>query len=162
MIWAKTESGRAEFQRRTLLKDRSLRALLVLIDGKKSEEGILRSLPGSTTEDFKGLHALGLIEPAATSNLAPAPTLRTVAPHLPTQTRALAPAEFEELVDRLRKVISAHLGLAGLSLTLALEKAQNLEELALVARRTLELIQGRQGPQAAAIAREAIRRLIND
>ncbi|MEO8870148.1 MAG: hypothetical protein ABI357_04890 [Granulicella sp.] len=139
MIWVKTETERAEFQRRTVLKDRSLRALLVLIDGKKSEEGVLRSLPGSTADDFKNLHALGLIEPAAAfgHSVASAPRA-VVTPHSTTPTRTLSSADHEELVGRLRELISAYLGLAGLSLTLALEKAQTLEELAIVARRMLE------------------------
>lgn len=163
MIWVKTEAGRAEFQRRTVLKDRSLRALLVLIDGKKSEEGVLRSLPGSTTDDFKRLHELGLIEPASPSGHAVGSAPRsTVTSDSTTPARTLSPADFEELVASLRKLISAHLGLAGLSLTLALEKAQTIEELALVARRMVEQIQGQQGQQAAAIAREALRRLIDD
>lgn len=118
--------------------------------------------PGSTTDAFKRLHELGLVEPAAASGHAVAAAPKAVTSRSTTPTRTLSSADFEELVASLSRLISAHLGLAGLSLTLALAKAQTFEELALVARRTLEQIQGRQGPRAAATAREALRRLIDD
>lgn len=163
MIWVKTEAGRAEVQRRALVNDRSLRALLVLIDGKKAEEGILRSLPGSTAGNFQKLRELGLIAGASTSTqvISSAPTASGASPPA-TQTPTMTPAEFEALVTKLRKLISTHLGLGGLALTLALDQARTVEKLTLVARRTLEQIQGRQDPQAAAIAREALRTLIAD
>ena len=48
MIWVKTDAGRAEMQSRSLVKDRALRNLLLVIDGKKSSERLLADLAGIT------------------------------------------------------------------------------------------------------------------
>ncbi|MDQ2736240.1 MAG: hypothetical protein M3Y55_14915 [Pseudomonadota bacterium] len=161
MIWVKTDAGRAEVQLRAHLKDRALRALLVLIDGKKSEEEVLRSLPDGTAEDFQKLRDLGLVAPWPATPL-PSSAIAVTNSNPGTRRPTLAPADFEELAVQVKRLISAHLGLGGLALTLALERARTMEELALVARRILEQIQARQGTEAAAIAREALRRLIAD
>ena len=65
MIWVKTPVGRAEVQLRAQLHDRHLCAVLVLIDGKQSEEGLLRNLPGTSRADLHKLDELGLITPRA-------------------------------------------------------------------------------------------------
>lgn len=129
MIWVKTDAGRAELQHRTHLHDRHLRAVLVLVDGKKLEDGLLRTLPGSSPEDLKELQRLGLIEPL--SAVAGAGSHTTAAPGVPSAAlpaRNVSPEQFEALTAELRRVISAHLGLGGLSLTLALEQARTTED----------------------------------
>lgn len=157
MIWVKTDAGRVEIQLRARLKDRHLRALLVLVDGKKSEEAVLQSLPGSSVEDLAKLRELGLIGPVATD--APGP-LRA-APPAPSGS-GIAARDFADLVVELKVIISAHLGLGGLGLTLALEQATSTEELAHVAQRAIEQIEGRQGLQAPRSARAALKRLLGD
>jgi hypothetical protein len=163
MIWVKTDAGRAELQHRTHLHDRHLRAVLELVDGKKLEDGLLRTLPGSSPEDLKELQRLGLIEPL--SAVAGAGSHTTAAPGVPSAAlpaRNVSPEQFEALTAELRRVISAHLGLGGLSLTLALEQARTTEELVQVAKRTVEQIEGRRGPSAAAETREALRPLLDE
>jgi hypothetical protein len=160
VIWVKTDAGRAEVQLRTHLTDRHLRALLVLVDGKKSEEAILQSLPGSSPDDLAELHRLGFIALLASEAGVQSPGSIASSPASPH--RDIAPTEYAELVLGLQRMISAHLGLRGLSLTLALEKARTMDELAQVARRTIEEIQGREGSQAAAEARDTLRPLLGD
>ena len=55
MIWVKTDAGRAEMQTRALIKERARRNLLLLIDGSKTEEMLLRNLAGITADDFQEL-----------------------------------------------------------------------------------------------------------
>ena len=67
MIWSKTDEGRAEMQTRALVKERSQRNLLLLIDGVKTEEMLLANVVGVKPEDFKLLESLNLITPVAGS-----------------------------------------------------------------------------------------------
>jgi hypothetical protein len=57
VIWAKTDAGRAEMQQRALVKERPQRNLLLMIDGKNSEEKLLAGLAGISAQDFKTLEA---------------------------------------------------------------------------------------------------------
>ena len=65
VIWKRTSAGQAELKRSP---DSGLRAaaqnLLMILDGVKTEEMLLRNLVGVTREDFRSLVRLGLIEPA--------------------------------------------------------------------------------------------------
>jgi hypothetical protein len=161
VIWAKTEAGRAEIQIRARLKDRHLRALLVLVDGRTAEDALLQSLPGSSPEDLEKLRELGLITPVANAR-ADSPPASPSASQPSSSSTGISSAEFAELALKLKKIISAHLGLGGRALTLALDQAKSVDELAHVARRTIEQIQGRHGPQAAALARDALKRVLGD
>ena len=79
VIWKRTSAGQAELKRSP---DSGLRAaaqnLLMILDGVKTEEMLLRNLVGVTREDFRSLVRLGLIEPAdviaAASSTVPEPT----------------------------------------------------------------------------------------
>lgn len=61
LVWIKTDEGRAEMQSRALVKERSRRNLLLLIDGARSEAMLLEQVAGISSEDFDALEALGLI-----------------------------------------------------------------------------------------------------
>ena len=63
-MWAKTESGRAEMQRRALVTDRAQRNLLLLVDGHKPDTVLLASVAGMSVHDLLHLESLGLIEQA--------------------------------------------------------------------------------------------------
>ena len=63
VIWMKTDAGRAEMQARAVVKERAQRNLLLLIDGRKTDELLLAHVTGISAADFITLHGLGLIEP---------------------------------------------------------------------------------------------------
>jgi hypothetical protein len=65
LIWAKTDAGRAEIQARSLVTDRAQRNLLLVIDGKRTDERLLADIAGITAADFARLEQLGLIQPVA-------------------------------------------------------------------------------------------------
>jgi len=170
VIWVKTDAGRVEMQSRALVKDRARRNLLLLIDGMKSEEMLLANLAGITPDDFQELRKLDLIAPAAgavtmghPSRAAPFDATprttafdatRTTVP-LPLAEEA-APPDYAHFTAALTKLISAHLGLRGFTLTLAVEKAGTIEELQDVAHRALDLIRERKGEAVAAEARKKL------
>lgn len=163
MIWAKTDAGRAEMQAKALIKERSQRNLLLLIDGQKTEEMLLANVAGIKPEDFAALLAMGLIE-AVPGRGAPRPMAAAPAA-APVQAPAAAPAEapaasgeldYGQFTEKLTQLISKELGLRGFTLTLAVEKASTTEDLIDVANRTIEQIKDRKGAPAADAARRAL------
>ena len=68
MIWAKTDAGRAEVQSKALIKERSQRNLLLLIDGQKSEDMLLSGVAGITLDRearqqaFSWTHTGGVVQ----------------------------------------------------------------------------------------------------
>ena len=171
MIWAKTDAGRAEVQSKALIKERSQRNLLLLIDGQKSEDMLLSGVAGVTLDDFSALEAMGLIEPLQTpptrsasrtgsSAAAPATPARSTAPAPLGAAEPAAAAEshvdYRRFAETLTQLIAQELGLRGFTLTLAVEKASTPEELKDVAKRTIEQIREKKGASAAEAARRAL------
>ena len=147
-------------QTRALVKDRPRRNLLLLIDGVKSEETLLANVAGVSADDFQELRKLNLIAPAAgavTLGAGDRPNSPAEAsrPTLP-QVLPDAPLDYGRFTAALTKLISAHLGLRGFTLTLAVEKAGTAEELQSVATRVLEMIKDRKGSAVAAEARKTL------
>ena len=154
--WIKTDMGRAEISARARVPERLRRTLLLLIDGKRSEQALLHSVAGSTAHDFEQLERLGLIMRRQASALAPATSslahasidvLIDDAPPLPS---------YAQLTTRLTQLISSQLGLRGFRLTLAVEKADNVQELLRIADRVVAEIAQRKGAESAAQARRLI------
>jgi hypothetical protein len=164
VIWTKTEAGRLEMQTRALVKERAQRNLLLVIDGIKTEEVLLKGLAGISITDFEALQSLGLIAPVAGSGQvrigraphAPAPSAPV--PDLPLEVpvEADAPLDYAQFTAALTQMISAELGLRGFVLTLAVEKAGTIEELRAVADRTIAQIAERKGEAKAAAARRQL------
>jgi hypothetical protein len=155
VIWSKTDAGRTEMQARALVKERSQRNLLLLIDGVKTEEMLLANVAGLKPEDFKFLESLQLIAPVhgSSSRSSNAPTIPLPLDDEDAADHLLDYAEFTATLTRL---ISSELGLRGFTLTLAVEKASSIEQLRDVATRVLDEIRDRKGLPAAEKARRAL------
>lgn len=154
MIWSKTDEGRAEMQTRALVKERSQRNLLLLIDGVKTEEMLLANVVGVKPEDFKLLESLNLIAPVAGSSSRPSG--EKAAAFAETEPADIAPLDYPKFTAALTQMISSELGLRGFTLTLAVEKASSIEELRDVADRVIEQIRDRKGLPAAEKARRTL------
>jgi len=160
VIWSKTDAGRTEMQARALVKERSQRNLLLLIDGAKTEEMLLANVVGIKPEDFKFLESLGLIAPVAGSSSSRSHASSSSA----SSSSAPAPAEdaeehfldYSEFTAALTQLISSELGLRGFTLTLAVDKASSIEELRDVATRVIDQIRDRKGLPAAEKARRTL------
>lgn len=161
MIWAKTDAGRTEMQTRALVKERSQRNLLLLIDGVKTEEMLLANVAGLKIEDFRFLESQGLIAPVSgSSSSRSSSSSAEERGNAATQPMSL-PAEdtvmdYAHFTATLTSLISSELGLRGFTLTLAVEKAGTVEELRAVADRVLEQIRERKGLPAAEKARRTL------
>jgi hypothetical protein len=162
VIWAKTDTGRAEMQTKALIKERSQRNLLLLIDGHKTEEMLLANVVGITPDDFTTLEAMGLIEPVAApagrtaSRPAAAPAAAPAPATPPAPSAPAGPLDYAHFTQTLTQLISKELGLRGFTLTLAVEKAGTIQELMDVANRAIDQIRDRKGLPAADAARRAL------
>jgi hypothetical protein len=155
VIWSKTDAGRVEMQTRALVKERSQRNLLLLIDGVKSEEMLLANVVGLKPEDFKFLESLQLIAPVQGSSTR-SPSTAATTPALLDEAAPEQLLDYPKFTATLTQLISSELGLRGFTLTLAVEKAGTIEELREVANRVLDQIRDRKGLPAAEKARRAL------
>ena len=155
MIWAKTDAGRAEMQQRALVKERAQRNLLLLIDGKNTQEKLLAGLAGISAQDFQTLETLGLIVQVGASPAAPpaAASGATPGPAVDVDIGA-ASIDFATFRGLLGKLISKELGMRGIGMSMVLEEALTVDDLRDIARRTLKQIGDRKGIAAAAEARK--------
>lgn len=151
MIWSKTEAGRVEMQSRALVKERTQRNLLLLIDGVKTQEMLLGSIAGVSKADFDALAALGLIAPVGGAASSGSKVAAAPAAAAPSQ-----PSDYANFTQTLTQLISSELGLRGFTLTLAVEKAGTPEELRDVGERVLKQILERKGEEAADKARRKL------
>lgn len=152
MIWTKTDAGRAEINARALVKDRAQRNLLLLIDGKRTDEKLLADLAGITPADFATLEGLGLI--ASVAAPASAPPIAEPAAKAPTSARRNVDVnaegfDYATLRGAIGRMISKELGMRGFSLLMILEESTTVEDLEEVAQRLLKAIADRKGIAAA-------------
>ncbi len=161
VVWSKTEAGRQEIQARSKVPGRAQRTLLLLIDGRRSDAQLLAAVQGTSAADFGRLAGLGLIAaPQAGAAQPPmAAFLRTAAgvpvPATPS-ARPAPPTSYADFTRTLTELIARELGLRGLGLTLAVEKAATSEELMAVADRVIAAVRDRKGPVPADAARRAL------
>ena len=157
MIWKRTPAGQAELKGNSGARlSASAQNLLMILDGVKTEEMLLRNLVGVTREDFRSLVRLGLIEPA---DVIAASSSTVGATKQATSTSGPAVAGLDKrFAAVLANVIKTHLGLGGFRLLNACENAVTTAELHEAARMAIELIQQRKGAAAAGDARLQLER----
>jgi hypothetical protein len=155
VIWSKTDAGRVEMQTRALVKERTQRNLLLLIDGAKTEEMLLANVVGLKPEDFTFLESLQLIARVQGSSSRPSNVATSPVP-LDAEKAPDHLLDYGEFTATLTRLISSELGLRGFTRTLAVEKASSIEELREVADRVLDDIRDRKGLPAAEKARRAL------
>lgn len=164
-IYDKTAKGKEEIATRKYQLAPRLRTLLVLIDGRRGEDELLRNVAGL------GLGASALAEllehgyiVLATSYVAlaeePLPaelSLAEPAPAAQAQQSAQAAqiAQFQSIYDFYNKTIKNTIGLRGFTLQLKVEKASSVAELRELRHPYIEAVQKARGSEtAAALARQ--------
>jgi len=150
-------------QTRALVKERSQRNLLLLIDGIKTDEMLLINVAGVKPEDFEFLQSLGLIAPVSGSSSSRSSSSSASSSSASAPAAAPPAAATEEIfldysafTAALTQLISSELGLRGFTLTLAVDKANSIEELREVATRVIDQIRDRKGLPAAEKARRTL------
>ncbi|WP_332856185.1 hypothetical protein [Duganella sp. S19_KUP01_CR8] len=170
-IYDKTAKGRDEIATRKYQLAPRLRSLLVLIDGRRSEEELLRNVAGlgltiaALNELLEG-EFIVLSTSYATMAVAPvanlAPPTPVPAPVAPAPVAVAQASQFKALYEFYNKTIKSTIGLRGFTLQLKVEKASSVEELRELRLPYLDAVQRAKGNFAAATLAEQLDQLLDD
>lgn len=152
--FSKTAAGQHEIKARALALARPARTLLVLADGLRSREQLLKLVQGASPDDLVALVDAGLISDAPEPVRAQAvnPAVAAAAPE-----SAEAGLTYHELYDSLNALCKEQMGLfKGLRYSLEIEKADGLAGLREVALRFAADVQKTNGDTAAQMVRRAL------
>ena len=164
--YTKTETGRAEIRARVHALTRTARNLLLIIDPSRDGANWVSMVQGASAADLQTLVDAGLVSLLGGPSVAP--SVPPAEPE-PSATSSAAPStgpgaleasslSYSDLYDLLPSLAKQHLGLMkGYRFVLAIEKADGLAGLQLVARDLLAEIERAKG---AAVARSARRALL--
>lgn len=147
-IFRKSAKGVAEIDTRAHRLVPRLRGMLILVDGKRSDEELARLMPQHAAETLAALLADGFVEIDTTSPpaLAPKPTV--------------APAPNVEAVRRsMVRALNDAIGPAAETMALRMERAKTIEDLRLLlplAVQTITQIRGRPAAEAFAARFDAL------
>lgn len=145
--YVKTEAGRAEIKARSLTISRSVRNLLLMIDGGKTAAQWLCLVQGIVAADVEYLLAQGLIADAAPA--AAAATFNSEAD--------LSPLDYEQLYGFLTRHAKQYLGLMkGYRMVLDVERCGDLAALRQLGQRFVAEVTQAQGEVVADQVRRAL------
>ncbi|OEZ54497.1 hypothetical protein [Duganella sp. HH105] len=162
-IYDKTAKGREEIAtRRDGLAPR-LRSLLVLIDGRRTEEELLRNVAGlglaiAAVHELLAGEYIVLSTSYASMAEAPAePPAPEPEPELPAATQV---QQFQSVYQFYNQTIKSTIGLRGFTLQLKVEKASSVDELRQLRAPYLEAVQKAKGSDTAAALALQLDRLL--
>jgi hypothetical protein len=172
-IYDKTAKGREEIATRKYQLAPRLRTLLVLVDGHRPEEELLRNVAGLglTASAMAELLDGGFIVLSTSyASLAPVPEV-PAEPEIASAAPAPTPApqipsaahieQFRSLYDFYNKTIKSTIGLRGFTLQLKVEKASSVEDLRELRVPYLEAVQKAKGNFTAASLAEQLDQLLD-
>jgi hypothetical protein len=170
IIYDKTEKGFEEIQTRKHHLASRLRSLLVLVDGKTGDDGLLKKVAGLglTAESINELLQHGFIaaraggdvtqndaQPLATPSAATQPTASqpqaAVPSPAPAPTVALAEGEtqYQALYNFYTSTVKANLGLRGYAMQLKVERCSGIDDFKALRQPYLEAIAKSKGQDVA-------------
>jgi hypothetical protein len=143
--YVKTEAGRFEIKLRALTMSRSVRNLLLMIDGGKTAAQWLSLVQGTLAADIEYLLAQGLIADANSGGVDIAVELD------------LSPLDYPQLYGFLTRHAKQYLGLMkGYRVVLDVERCSGLPELQTYALRFIDMVRDAQGEELARQVRRAM------
>lgn len=165
-IYDKTAKGREEIATRKHQLAPRLRTLLVLIDGRKTEEELLRNVAGlGLTSDALNTLLEGEFIVLSTSyvSLAEVPAEAPAEPE--PEPVPLAPGgqvqQFQSLYNFFNNTIKSTIGLRGFTLQLKVEKASSVDDFRELRMPYLEAVQKAKGNDTAAALAQQLDRLLS-
>jgi len=161
-IYDKTAKGREEIATRKFQLASRLRALLVLVDGHRSEEELLRNVAGLglTETALQELLEQGYILLAASYASLPEPEPEPVAEPAAPPAAADPVQQFRSIYDFYNKTIKSTMGLRGFTLQLKVEKAGSVDELRDLRAPYLEGVTKAKGRDTAALLAQQLDQLL--
>lgn len=162
-IYDKTAKGREEIATRKFQLASRLRALLVLVDGHRPEEELLRNVAGLglTESALQELLTQGYIVLATSYASLPEPEPEPApeaAPPIPQPSDQVR--QFQSVYDFYNKTIKSTMGLRGFTLQLKVEKAGSVDELRQLRDPYVEAVQKAKGRDTAALLAQQLDQLL--
>ena len=162
-IYDKTAKGREEIATRKFQLASRLRALLVLVDGHRSEQELLHNVAGLglTESALQELLAQGYIVLATSYASLPEPVPEPeVAAEAPPPKPADHVQQFQSIYEFYNKTIKSTMGLRGFTLQLKVEKAASVAELRELRDPYVEAVQKAKGRDTAALLAQQLDQLL--
>ena len=167
-IYDKTAKGREEIATRCHRLAPRLRTLLVMVDGRRPEDELLRNVAGLGLDagSMAELVAEGYIVLATSYGTMAPPVMEAPEPEPVPVAAAAAPPQsstaeqFQSLYEFYNKTIKSNIGLRGFTLQLKVEKAATLDELRDLRRPYLEAVLKAKGSDIARQLAEQLDRLM--
>lgn len=156
-IYDKTDKGREEIATRKHQLATRLRTLLVLVDGRRPQEELLRNVAGLGLDEsaLQALQAQGFIVGATSDASLPEPGPEISPPAAPTPVQ-----QFQSVYNFYNKTIKSTMGLRGFNLQLKVEKAASVDELRQLRDPYVEAVQKAKGRDTAALLAQQLDRLL--
>jgi len=149
-IFRKSAKGATEIETRAHRLVPRLRAMLILVDGKRSDIELAQLMPPHAADTLAALLEQGFVEPVAV----PAPAVAAAAPGAPASAPAPTPASAPATsFDTTRRVVVRALndaiGPAAETLAMRMERTHNLDELRALLPLAVQAVGHMRGRSAA-------------
>ena len=151
-IFRKSAKGATEIETRAHRLVPRLRAMLILVDGKRSDIELAQLMPPHAADTLAALLEQGFVEPVAV----PAPAVAAAAPGAPASAPAPAPTPASAPAtsfDTTRRVVVRALndaiGPAAETLAMRMERTHNLDELRALLPLAVQAVGHMRGRSAA-------------
>lgn len=148
IVYRKTTKGQTEIETRAHRLPPRLRAALIVVDGKRSADELVKLIPTGAAEALAQLDAEGFIKekaaPGFNAATAPAPLGSEV------PVTAPAPLSFEQLRREAVRKLTELVGPMGEALAMKMERARSDAELQPLIDTARQVIANTRGNQAAA------------
>jgi hypothetical protein len=152
-VYRKTEKGQAEIATRQNHLAMKLRSALIMVDGKRTDEELLRMIPGDAHELLQSLLDQGYIEVIGVTANRSAPMASrgpdSVAPGDSTLTGGPTGPEYLTLRQQAARFVSEQLGPMGDDLSMRLEKAKSWADIKPLLTMAQRVLQDNRGPTTA-------------
>ncbi|PPE68130.1 hypothetical protein [Caldimonas caldifontis] len=152
-VYRKTEKGQAEIATRQNQLAMKLRSALIMVDGKRTDEELLRMIPGDAHDLLQSLLDQGFIEVIAVTANRPAPAASRAPDSVPpvesTLTGGPTGPEYTSLRQQAARFVSEQLGPMGDDLAVRLEKAKSWAEIKPILNMAQRVLQDNRGPTTA-------------
>jgi hypothetical protein len=145
IIYRKTEKGHIEIKTRANRLAQRLRAVLILIDGKTTDDDLIRMILGDTEEILQTLLNMAYIEVISVSREVPIPPEVVESHKAPAQSVPTSPVSFQTHRLQALRFLNDQLGPEAESIAIRIEKTKNWDEcrpVLLVAQQAISLSRG--------------------
>ena len=150
-LYRKTAKGQTEIETRVLRLMPRLRTVLILVDGRRSDNELAKLIPGDAVESFQALLRDGFIE--VLSVIEERSAQRPPPPHDPTEPGALAQLNPRALERHRRDAVRAltdQVGPMAEAVAMRIEKCHEWSELVPALALAQQIIANTRGKEAAA------------